>query len=146
MSDLTDFECKTVHIFAYSSMHEQSTKGQEQGWKWRANWVFFSRLLHPHMGMWGLRVSHVRLVSNLKQILRKKPDCLEVRVDRIMHIHLFHPQFMYMIYFKFEFTIQYPKINKFTQSCLHKSIWYIICQSQCCQLSWIIRETPGFGS
>ena len=40
-------DCKTVCIFAYSSTCEQSNKGLEQGWKWRARpGIDF---LSPHM-------------------------------------------------------------------------------------------------
>ena len=87
-------DCKTVHIFVYSSTREQ-TKGLEQEWKW-GDWdwretLIFLLLLHTP-------IRHVCETTNLFTDFEKKNNCFAVYIgEDVMWLrfqHTWHTQLL----------------------------------------------------
>ena len=81
MSDLTDFDCKTVRIFAYSSTHEQSNKGSGTRLKTESNTAGRdAKNLSPHMPyearvIRAPRLLHKALPISLLILRKNRPFC-----------------------------------------------------------------------
>ena len=87
-------DCKTVHVFVYSSTREQ-IKGLEQEWKWRDwDWgemLIFLLPLHTP-------IRRVRETTNLFTDLEKKTNCFAVYIgEDVMWLrfqHLYETQLL----------------------------------------------------